>query len=102
MKLHTKTIAAQYEPAPRTLSFLLCGIPCRLRDPRSRRVVASVLRQIRERFPKDFTRLLSRVRMIDRLSKREFAQGTRGEWLGRTFSQDYCAKGLDTENLFFS
>jgi hypothetical protein len=73
----------------------VCGIPCRLRNAISRRTVAKVLRQIKQRFPKDFARLSSRVQMIRPLPKQKMTDGTVGEWVGRTFGQ---ARGSD--NVF--
>jgi hypothetical protein len=48
-----------------------------------------VLWQIKERFPKDFARLLSRVRMIVPLPRRKLAKGDLGEWLGQRLSDVY-------------
>jgi hypothetical protein len=49
----------------------ILDIPCTFREPRTRRAIARVLRQIKERFPKDFARLLTRVVEIRRLTKRD-------------------------------
>jgi hypothetical protein len=72
----------------------VCGIPCRLRNAISRRTVAKVLRQIKRRCPKDFARLKSRVRMIRPL-RQKIADGTCGEWIGRTFEQAYGGNPFD-------
>src|SRR4051812_12509330 len=69
---------------PGRATHFLCGLPSRMRESSSRRVVRRVLRCIEDGFPADFARLRDRVVMIRPLSADAFAAGTRGEWLGRT------------------
>src|ERR1043165_3537291 len=59
---------------------LVHGIPCRLRNQRSRRVVARVLRQIKEKFPKDFARLKSLVYAVIPVPDHD-SPDTMGRWL---------------------
>src|ERR1017187_8213214 len=62
---------------PMTATPIL-GIPCTLRNARSRRIVARVLRQINERFPEDFARVLFRSRLIGPLPRCD--QEVIGKW----------------------
>jgi hypothetical protein len=66
---------------------LIRGIHCTLKVPASRRIVADVLRQIERVSPKDFKRLREVVALIRPLPRAKLADGTIGEWLGKTFEE---------------
>ena len=63
------------------------GIPCTLREPRSRQAAARVLRKIKNCFPRDFARLFARVRLIRPLPKKKFTN-CEGKMLALTPSHD--------------
>jgi hypothetical protein len=58
------------------------GIPCRLKGPASRKVVADVLRQIDRGCPGDFERLRKLVKLIRPLSRATVTGGCTGLWSG--------------------
>ena len=60
-------------------SGTIYGIPCRVNSPVLRDAIRAVLRRIRERAPKDFSRICSLVRRIVPLSSKAAADGTVAE-----------------------
>jgi hypothetical protein len=81
-------------------AILVCGIPCRLRQPRSRRIVAGVLQQIKTRFPRDFARLKTRIEMIRPLPKARWADGTMREWLDKRGERVLEIREVIEEDVF--
>jgi hypothetical protein len=76
----------------------LLGIPCRLRDTKLIRATRQVLRQIKERFPKDFQRIRRVVREISPLLREDGDDGTLGEWKAfQAVAEDPSTWGYDND-----
>ena len=71
------------------VQHLIRGIRCTHKVPASRRIVADVLRQIKRVRPEDFKRLREVVALIRPVPRAKRADGTLGEWLGKTFEAFY-------------
>jgi hypothetical protein len=71
-------------------------IPCELKNPAARNVVANVWRYLRKNFPNDACFLARIVTSISPLSEDEAGDGTQGRWRDEGF------KNYDDQEIFFS